>query len=352
VLTAPRCRTKHAELEAVLEHKESEKQMIFSEMLQSKQRQEVLEQRLSKMVGVLVRACQTIGIGNQLGSGGLDHVPQQITNSTGDGRLDGNRRYKRPRLTAAGKNDMHSTFARSTDYSQADEWLDSLMHSMNRVSEAASAQGAFVGHSNQMRITNADTSPLTSSAHTSHHNMTEILDAPDTLEDAPGIFEIENPDALTMVAEVKELESVDGLKSPRATVTPSPRASIPNSPHFEYENRSAPPAMLEMKSEVGDVLKTLESEALDSQSLDLDSILTVGLPLQSPTAGTMSLLSPDPRHGAHGCGSLPISPSRSAALGSPVRPTTSFPGEGQLLLSCGQAAEMARAGEMAGNTVA
>eukprot|EP00961_Rhodomonas_salina_P274940 3714469-Rhodomonas_salina.1 len=52
---------KHQSFEEALHQKEAEKQLIYSEMMQSKQRQEVLEQRMSKMVNVLVRACHSIG---------------------------------------------------------------------------------------------------------------------------------------------------------------------------------------------------------------------------------------------------------------------------------------------------
>lgn len=61
LLTFVQCRGKHQSFEEALHQKEAEKQLIYSEMMQSKQRQEVLEQRMSKMVNVLVRACHSIG---------------------------------------------------------------------------------------------------------------------------------------------------------------------------------------------------------------------------------------------------------------------------------------------------
>jgi hypothetical protein len=260
-------RSKHQELEAVLEQKEAEKQMIFSEMLQGKQRQEILEQRLSKMVGVLMKACQSIGIGN------IEHqearVPQQITNEAG---VDAPRRYKRPRLTG----DKPDVQYRATDYSQTDEWLDSLMQGMSRVQEAK-GQGAFGGHGgyvNQMRITNADLS--LSPRYNQPPALTEIHDVPSGLE-------MDSSYAAEMTAEVSRgLESIDavqGLESISKIMS-----SIPSSLPIEEPRVSVPqsPTALVIKPEHGEELREL-----DSQSLDLDALLSsergLSVPLASPT---------------------------------------------------------------------
>ena len=149
------CRSKHQELEAALDQKETEKQLIFSEMLQSKQRQELLEQRLAKMVEVLMKACQSMGIG-ALENQELRGMHQQITNDGGP--VDTQRRFKRARLTGdpnaykTHAGEIGSAFTRASDYSQTDEWLDSLMQGMSRVADGK-AQGGYGGH--QMRITNS-----------------------------------------------------------------------------------------------------------------------------------------------------------------------------------------------------
>jgi hypothetical protein len=149
------CRSKHQELEAALDQKETEKQLIFSEMLQSKQRQELLEQRLAKMVEVLMKACQSMGIG-ALENQELRGMHQQITNDGGP--VDPQRRFKRARLTGdpnaykTHSGEIGSALTRSSDYTQTDEWLDSLMQGMSRVADGKS-QGGYGGH--QMRITNS-----------------------------------------------------------------------------------------------------------------------------------------------------------------------------------------------------
>jgi len=56
-------RARHRQMEAAIQQKESEKQMIVAEMLESKRRQENLENRLAQMTMILMRACQSIGIG-------------------------------------------------------------------------------------------------------------------------------------------------------------------------------------------------------------------------------------------------------------------------------------------------
>ena len=265
-------RSKHQELEAVLDQKEAEKQMIFSEMMQGKQRQEILEQRLSKMVGVLMKACQSIGLGN------IEQqdvrVPQQITNEAG---VDAPRRYKRPRLTA----DKSDVQYRATDYSQTDEWLDSLMQGMSRVQEAK-GQGTFGGHSsyvNQMRITNAGMPPR----YNQQPALTEIHDGPSGLE-------IESPYAAEMTSEVprelesvsRSLESIDGVQGLESIS--KLMSSVPSSPPIEEPRASVPqsPAALVIKPEHGEELKEL-----DSQTLDLDALLSsergLSVPLASPT---------------------------------------------------------------------
>ena len=82
-----------------MDQKESEKQLIFSEMLQSKQRQEVLEQRLGKMVEVLMKACHSMGF-EALENQDLRSIHQQITNEV---NMEPQKRYKRPRLTVDDK---------------------------------------------------------------------------------------------------------------------------------------------------------------------------------------------------------------------------------------------------------
>jgi len=162
-------KAKHKELEAALQQKEAEKQLIFTEMMQSKQRQEVLEQRLTKMLEVLMKACQSIGIA----SIDNDKSMQQI--------LDGSEnpmRFKRARLMVDNKaaNDASPTLPRPNDYSQTDEWLESLMASVSK-------QNASTGRET-LRITN-----LQSPAY-EKPTLLEIEDGPLPVEP------IEDPDKL------------------------------------------------------------------------------------------------------------------------------------------------------------
>jgi hypothetical protein len=340
------CRSKHQELEAVLDQKEAEKQMIFSEMLQSKQRQEVLEQRLSKMVGVLMKACQSIGIG------AIEHqdarVPQQITNEAGVDGCNASRSYKRPRLTVD-KGDKQ--YLGATDYSQTDEWLEHLMQGMSRVSEAK-AQGAFTGHGGygtQMRITNADLSPRYSQPPT----LTEIHDAPSGMELESayvGDMSAEVPKELESVS--RGLESIDGVQG-LESISKVMSSDVPLSPgpmddHHHRADMSVPlsPSGLDMKPEHGD-----ELSKLDSQTLDLDALLAssgergISVPLPSPTR-------PQAVH-THGNEPLPPMISEDSSpqdndlpLQSPAR-ILSHGSHGEMLptsslVSCGQVAQTAR----------
>jgi len=83
------------ELEAVLDQKESEKQAILAEMMRSRQRQDLLEQRLGKMVEVLRKACHSMGMG---AISDTDLRTMQSIEDTASA-LDANKRYKRARLT-------------------------------------------------------------------------------------------------------------------------------------------------------------------------------------------------------------------------------------------------------------
>lgn len=62
--------SRQAEFEKALEQKEAEKLLIYQEMIQSKHRQDVLEARMSRMVGVLMQACHSIGLTQIEGDGG------------------------------------------------------------------------------------------------------------------------------------------------------------------------------------------------------------------------------------------------------------------------------------------
>ena len=356
----PTCRSKHQELEAALDQKETEKQMIFSEMLQSKQRQEVLEQRLAKMVEVLMKACHSMGI-SAVENQELRGMHQQITNDvTGDSQ----RRYKRARLTvdpnaykthagdmgsafsrAAG--DMGSAFSRAADYSQTDEWLDSLMQGMTRVTEGK-AQGGYGSHqmqggygSHQMRITNSSGS--FSPQFPSSTTLTEIHDdSPFPLEEggsvgsglaaaaakgieSPVLGDIEaldsinksiaafSPRAGSKALESPALDSVEGLESINKGIS----ASVYSPRLLEDEARSP----LEIKNEHAEDLE----KPFDSQTLDLNSIgiLVPGeRDLSAPP-----LTSP----------SMPLSPARPAAL----RDTSpSLPAAIGEVLTCGQSTEI------------
>ena len=330
-------RSKHAELEEQLEQKEAEKQMIFTEMLQSKQRQQVLEQRLDKMVGVLMRACQTIGISHQITSGGADHhgyQPQQITNDGTEGLSHAQHRHrKRARLTG-GRNDSHQ-FGRSADYSQADEWLDTLMAQMS--SGQAAAQGGFRGHAQgafngQMRIENsAPFSPVSLpplSPRRSHEGpyatLTEIHDSPENLE-------IENPDA--------------GLSAPSSIPNSPGRvpSSIPNSPGtFNADERRIlpPPIKTDPAEALAEEAKSLDSQTLsfDTQGLDLDSLLASGVPLPSPAA-SMPLTSPAVSGGLRFAASA-LSPVREQRLQSPGFSVSQLQPDALPMTSCAQ--EVAR----------
>ena len=225
-------------------------------MLQSKQRQEVLEQRLGKMVEVLMKACHSMGF-EALENQDLRSIHQQITNEV---NMEPQKRYKRPRLTVDDKShsaaDLQSPFQRATDYSQTDEWLDSLMQGMTRVTEAK-AQGGYGGH--QMRITNSsgNLSPV----------LTEIHDeAPYGLEMESSASNPMSTDAAKIAGDASALESVDGLESMAKHVS-----SIASSPRLlDYDTRLEVPAspLAEMSGENGEDL----GKALDSQTLDLDSI--------------------------------------------------------------------------------
>ena len=53
-------RSKYDELESVLDQKEAEQRVLFSELMKSKEKQRLLEQNMSKVVGVLMRACGSV----------------------------------------------------------------------------------------------------------------------------------------------------------------------------------------------------------------------------------------------------------------------------------------------------
>merc|ERR1711939_204456 len=250
--------------------------------------------------------------------------------------MDAPRRYKRPRLTGE-KSDMQY---RASDYSQTDEWLESLMQGMSRVSEAK-AQAAFPGHGgygNQMRITNAGSSPR----YTEHPTLTEIHDAPSGFEMYNGcngemVGSAEVPKELESVS--RGLESIDGVQSLESIakiMSPGPiddqracvSGSVPQSP-----------CGLDIKPEHGDDLSKL-----DSQTLDLDALLAssgeraLSVPLPSPTrTQTMHINDPLP----------PMIRDENSGDDLPLQSPARLLGHGDVasssaLLSCGRAAQMAQ----------
>jgi len=288
-------RSKHQELESVLDQKETEKQMIFSEMLQSKERQDMLEQRLSKMVGVLMKACHSIGIGAMDSQDLRGMQQQQITNDGGEGQ----RSYKRARLTVdtrsnSSRGDMPASC--SPEYSQTDEWLESLVQGMNRVTGT------------QMRITNSECA--------SPHLPNQPNTRTETHDDVPYLMEeIETPDDMPVaVPNSKDILGEEALASIGSNKNLS---SIPSSPRFsEDDNRLAiPNSPLEtIKPDIADTDDL--ARALDSQTLDLDSLLSsAGSAFSNPFSGVSG---------------LPLF----------------LPG-----MSCGQAAELARQGKSTGGNM-
>lgn len=298
----------------MLDQKESEKQMIFSELNKSKQRQELLEQRLSKMVEVLMKACHSMGIG-AISDQDLRGMHPQIANEPSDG----NKRFKRARLTMDNQGGDLGTSYRRTDYKQTDEWLDSLMQGMSNMSEAQ-AQGCFGGAHHQMRITRGNISPRLFSQ---HNTLTEIHDT----DDAPYNIEIENPDVAAISNRIQgnaELEGVDCMDSISKHISTGvvaagapplslgiydeePRLSVPQSPALDSMT-------IDTRSEAGDDL----AKSLCSQTLDLDALL-------SPSAAHLSPVRPPSLAAAS------LLQSEEVALGS-------FGS----LISCSQVAEMAR----------
>uniref|UniRef100_A0A7S4L8L6 HSF-type DNA-binding domain-containing protein n=1 Tax=Guillardia theta TaxID=55529 RepID=A0A7S4L8L6_GUITH len=107
-------RSKYEKLESALQQKEAEKQMIVNELMQSKQRQEVFEARLDKMVQVLMKACSSVGISPLPCSGSKRQIMD----------LDGKSSVKRPCLLEGIDGEMAGG---RIDHVKMDEWLDSLL---------------------------------------------------------------------------------------------------------------------------------------------------------------------------------------------------------------------------------
>jgi len=135
---------KHQSFEEALHQKEAEKQLIYSEMMQSKQRQEVLEQRMSKMVNVLVRACHSIGITPM--DGGAEGVLPIM-----DGQ-----QFKRRRMMVDNKPANPSVMMpRGSLEETQDEWLDSLIEGIQsgKMQQKAVAK-AVAGNQKQLLLHN------------------------------------------------------------------------------------------------------------------------------------------------------------------------------------------------------
>jgi len=220
-------KNKQQSFEEALQQKEAEKQLIYTEMLQSKQRQEVLEQRMSKMVNVLVRACHSIGITPMDSEGnGLLHL------------MDGPQQFKRRRMmvdnkpaNAAGKVSMRTPLEDSQD-----DWLDSLIEGMQ--------SGKFSGPGREMLL------------------LGNGVAKSEPTEDADPSKMIEDPheDAFA--------------RSPRAEPLTSPG---PLSPGFDFGGSSSqPPDARSIRTtsglSVGDGMAA-DMAALDSQQLDLGDLL-------------------------------------------------------------------------------
>ena len=76
-------KSRQVEFEKALEQKEAEKVVLFQEMIQSKHRQDVLEARMSRMVGVLMQACHSIGL-TQIESDGGNGLLQILDGDSSD----------------------------------------------------------------------------------------------------------------------------------------------------------------------------------------------------------------------------------------------------------------------------
>jgi hypothetical protein len=156
-------KSRHEELEASLDQAESEKRTIFSELVQSKQKQRVLEQRLSKMVGVLMKACHSMGVLEHQDMKGIHHIHQQISNDVTGEPTQG--RLKRARLTIDTTRDNTAGWhsgeiqascnvlqTRASDRTQTDDWLDSLLQGMTRMSDAKARCTHAADNSQHTRI--------------------------------------------------------------------------------------------------------------------------------------------------------------------------------------------------------
>ena len=264
--------------------------MIFSELKQSKQRQEVLEKRLSKMVEVLMKACHSMGIGavSDQDIRGMHH--QQIENDPSDD----NKRFKRARLTMENQGQKGDRATSSSYYKQTDEWLDSLMQGMSNISETQ-GQGCFGGGHHQMRITHGNMS----TASTQHSALTEIHEKDDVH------YNIDDENHIDFMSKHISTGVVAAGAPPLllGIYDEETRLSVPHSPAVDS-------VTLDTRSEAGEDL----AKSLGSQTLDLDTLL-------SPSAALMLPVHMSPVAAA-------TSQSDEVARGS--------------LISCSQAAEMAR----------
>mmetsp|Transcript_11100 Transcript_11100/g.25158 ORF Transcript_11100/g.25158 Transcript_11100/m.25158 type:complete len:385 (-) Transcript_11100:57-1211(-) len=223
-------RSKYEKLETALQQKEAEKQMIVNELMQSKQRQEVFEARLDKMVQVLMKACSSVGIAPLPPSGSK----RQILDS------DGKSSVKRPCLLEGADGEVPSA---RYDHLKMDEWLDSLLtDTLGDAKNALKSQEWTAGRE-PLKLTNGKGS------------LEEAAKQQDSI-----VLALDEPLEQVLLEPQAPLEVGGGPSADLAeNLTPS---------------MSQPAAMpLEEEAPV-----QMESVRLDSQTLDLDNLLGIGEP--------------------------------------------------------------------------
>mmetsp|Transcript_38549 Transcript_38549/g.60114 ORF Transcript_38549/g.60114 Transcript_38549/m.60114 type:complete len:428 (+) Transcript_38549:140-1423(+) len=250
-------KSKQQSFEEALQQKEQEKELIYSELMQSKQRQEMLETRMAKMVSVLVKACHSIGVTSlDSDSSGL----LQITDGP-----DGNLRFKRRRMMVEHK----AASSKGVPYEDvsSEDWLESLMDQMQPTKNAAP------NLDRQKRMIQ-DVSASNSSKYSApalgfdHENAPLVIENPD--------HPITENGYSSMTPTLGPLTSPQGLESPGTSGLNLAMSRNVSTLSSTSEGKD----MVQAKPEPGldyhsmDSIERKIGAELDSQTLDLNSILS------------------------------------------------------------------------------
>lgn len=266
-------KSRQADFEKALEQKEAEKLMIYQEMIQSKHRQDVLEARMSRMVGVLMQACHSIGLTPIENGDGGNNLLQILDCDTSDSIRSP---AKRPRLLENAPMspilDKHTVPLEGLKFQNSTDAMNSI-HSdsvANDLLDALSAKLSSVsGHRGDL-FRSVNTGPKLRS--TSKPTLEDVTDSWEVTSGFPaaGVSPL-NGAGVGAATSAYVFDSASGCDAGTGSIPAEPCASAPASPRSSHELDGETGHALLLSPRAFDSMDCLPTENLNSIELNLGS---------------------------------------------------------------------------------